>query len=231
MKTAALVALLLGGCAQFRPPVGGAGAGAATAASGACAEIAVIDDAEDGDNQVLLAGGRGGYLYTFKDSHGTSVVPDGAFTTTSGGAHGSKNGLRLHGKLADRNDAYAGLGLSFLEPKAPYDASRFTGIAFYARVAPGAATAVRLKVPDVDTDPDGHVCKECYNDFGVDFQVTAEWTRYEVAFADLTQGSGWGDPRPAAIDLTRLYSLQWQVATRGASFDLWIDDVSFVGCH
>jgi endoglucanase len=231
MRAATMALALWGGCAQFHPPVAGGSAAPAPAAAGGCGEDARIDDGEDGGNQVELRGGRNGYLYTFKDAHGTRITPDGAFSTSAGGAHGSRSALRIAGKLADSDSAYAGLGLSFTDPKTLYDASRYTGIAFYARGAPGTTTAVRLKVPDVDTDPDGHVCKECYNDFGVDFQVTAEWTRYEVAFADLKQGSGWGNPRPAAIDLHKLFSLQWQVATRGGSFDLWIDDVTFVGCR
>jgi endoglucanase len=237
MRGAAMVAaLLLAGCAEFRPPAPGAGAshtGPAAAAGAAapgtgCADDAVIEDAEDGDNQVLLRGGRSGYLYTYRDGHGSSVAPEGKFATSSGGAEGTHQALRMHGKLADRDDAYAGVGLSFTDPKAPYDASRWKGLVFYARAAPGSATSVRLKVPDASTDPDGHVCKECFNDFGIDFQVTDEWTRYEVAFADLKQGAGWGAPRPDAIDLTRLYSLQWQVTTRNASFDVWIDEISFL---
>ena len=226
-----LLAAAAVGCSQFRPGAAGASAGAAPAGpNSGCEAMGVIDDGEDGDNQVILRGDRAGYLYTFKDAKGTQVKPDGQFAPTSGGANGSRYGLRIHGQLADRDATYAGLGLSFRDPKGPYDASRYQGISFWARVGAGSATAVRLKVPDVQTDPEGHTCKECFNDFGVDFQATETWTHYVVSFADLKQGAGWGDPRPPAIDLSRLYSLQWQVATRGAPFDLWIDDVRFVGC-
>jgi hypothetical protein len=225
------------GCAQFGPPAvdhggGGAGGGgrAAAAPGTACAAAAVIDDAEDGDNQVLVQDGRGGYLYTFKDRLGTTIDPAATFETAAGGASGSRQALRFHGKLADSDGGYAGLGLSLTEPKSPYDASRYQGLSFQARRAPGSSAAVRLKLPDVSTDPVGGICAECFNDFGVDFLVTEEWTRYVVSFADLKQGAGWGQPRPAAIDPTRLYSVQWQVSTRGGAFDIWIDDVTFTGC-
>jgi endoglucanase len=190
----------------------------------------MIEDGEDGDNQTLVRGGRGGYLYTFKDARGTTITPDREFTTSAGGANGSRQALRIRGTLADAGDVYAGVGLSLTEPKGPYDASRYEGLAFHARRGPDALASVRLKVPDVNTDPDGGACSECHNDFGIDFQVTEEWTRYVVRFADLQQQSGWGEPRPAAIDAARLYSVQWQVATRGARYDLWIDDVTFTGC-
>jgi endoglucanase len=218
------------GCAQFRPPPGGGAGAAGPPPASACAQDALIEDAEDGDNQILVRGGRGGYLYTFKDGAGTVVEPAAQFATAAGGAETPGQALRFHGTVAKGQSVYAGLGLSFTDPKAPYDASRYRGIAFYARRAPGSTSAVRLKVPDVSTDPDGGVCSECFNDFGVDFQVGEAWTRYEVSFADLKQGSGWGQPRPPSIDPRRLYSVQWQVTTSGASFDIWIDDVSFIGC-
>lgn len=226
-RHALAAAVAVAGCAQFQPPADGEVRGGA---GDPCQANAAIEDGEDGDNRILVRGGRGGYLYTYADDDGSTVAPRGEFTIAAGGADGSDGALRMHGTLADADGAYAGLGLSLTEPKAPYDASRYTGISFSARRAPGSAAAVRLKLPDVNTDPEGGVCTECFNDFGIDFQVAEQWTRYVVAFADLAQGAGWGQPRVPALDASRLYSVQWQVATRGASFDIWIDDVAFVGC-
>jgi endoglucanase len=215
----------LAACSQFRPPdTQSVNSGAP--AGDACA----IEDAEDSDDRILVRAGRGGYLYTYRDEHGTKISPSGEFSVTRGGANGSRYSLRMTGTVADAAEVYAGMGLAFREPKAPYDASRHSGISFVAKRASGVAAAVRVKLPDVNTDPDGGVCKECFNDFGIDFQVTEEWTNYEVSFADLEQQVGWGEPRPSALDASKLYGLQWQVTTRGADFDLWIDDVRFVGC-
>jgi endoglucanase len=222
-----IVALLAAGCAQFRPPASGA---AETAASSSCTDEARIEDAEDGDDQIVTRSGRGGYLYTYKDDKGTTIAPSGDFSPSSGGANGSGSALHASGKLGDGGDMYAGLGFGFTEPKQPYDASRWRGIAFWARRGKDGPAMLRLKLPDANTDPDGKVCKDCYNDFGVDFELTEEWTRYVVDFADLKQEGGWGDPRPAAIDPAKLYGIQWQVSGRGAAFDVWIDEVSFVGC-
>jgi hypothetical protein len=74
------------------------------------------------------------------------------------------------------------------------------------------------------------VCTDCYNDFGITFEVGEEWVRYEAPFAELVQEGGWGAPRPPAIDATKLYGVQWQVTTAGASLDLQLDDVTFLGC-
>lgn len=221
-------AVTLAGCAQFRPPPEGAEPTASS--SGRCAARAMIEDGEDGDDQVLTRAGRGGYLYTYADEAGTTVAPRGDFTMGRGGAGGSGGAIHVAGKLAAGGDAYAGVGLGFVEPKGAYDASSYTGVAFAARRAPDTTPYVRLKVPDVNTDPDGGVCTDCYNDFGVSMQLTEEWTRYEVRFADLAQEGGWGAPRPDAVDAAKLYGVQWQVSTAGAPFDVWIDDVTFLGC-
>ena len=110
------------------------------------------------------------------------------------------------------------------------DARAWKGVAFMARRGPTGSAFVRVKIPDAATAPEGKVCTECFNDFGVDFEVSEEWTRFEVAFADLKQQPDWGQPRPAAVDASKVYGLLWQVATKGGAIDLWIDDVTFVGC-
>jgi hypothetical protein len=230
----ALAAALLSagaGCAQFRPPPPGAEPAAAAGATDACGRDALIENGEDGDDQIATRGGRGGYLYTFADDKGTAIAPKGDDVKPApGGAAGSELALNIQGKLADGEDAYAGIGFSFAEPKAAYDASRWKGLAFVARRGPTSAQALRLKLPDISTDPDGKQCTDCYNDFGVTFQVSEEWTRFEIAFADLKQEPDWGNPRPAAVDASKLYGVQWQVIGRASDYDIWIDDVSFLGC-
>jgi len=234
MRTTFVLAALLpmvSACSHFMPPADeAAGTGEAPSASG-CEHDALIENAEDGDSRVAVREGRGGYVYTYADSHGSTIAPgtDG-FAPTSGGVNGTGHALHIAGKLADVDDAYAGVGFGFVDPKGAYDASRYSGLSFVARIGAGSTNAVRLKVPDVNTDPDGKKCTKCYNDFGVDFQVSDGWKRYVISFVDLKQESDWGDPLPSAIDATQLYGLQWQIASRGAEFDLWLDDISFVGC-
>src|SRR4051794_12612842 len=60
-----------------------------------CGPAGLIDDGEDGNNQTLPVGGRGGYWYTFLDKAGSTVTPmageqGGTFAMAEGGANGSK---------------------------------------------------------------------------------------------------------------------------------------------
>ena len=45
-----------------------------------------------------------------------------------------------------------------------------------------------------------------------------------------SQLAGWGAPHPASLDATKIYGVQWQVNSPGASYDVWVDDVQFTGC-
>jgi endoglucanase len=213
-------------------PGASAPAGAASADK-LCPRSFVVDDMEDTNNQVLSQVGRGGYWYTFADKAGSTIDPPagGHFAMSPGGANGSAYAARARGKLAASGaPIFAGMGFSFTDPKSAYDASRYSGVTFFARIEGASAASVRLKVPDVDTDPDGRGCTECFNDFGADLAMTDTWTRYTVPFDRMTQMEGWGAPRPGSIDKTKIYGVQWQATQPGATFDVWVDDVAFTGC-
>lgn len=227
----------LAGCAYFRPPAGyssggGGGSPSSSDANLSADELACIEDAEDGDSQTLTRQGRGGYLYTFADELGTRITPGSSeFVVTAGGVEDTGYALRMTGTTSEAGgDVYAGMGFSFTYPEGPYNATGYCGIEFVARKAAGSSGFLRFKVPDVNTTPEGGQCKECYNDFGVDFEVEEEWVHYVVDFDDLNQENGWGDPQPAVVSVHALWGIQWQVTTRGAGFDIWIDDIKFTSC-
>ena len=215
--------------APAAPPV----ASTAPSAPKDCGDGALIDDGEDGNNQTLPNGGRGGYWYTFRDAGTTTVDPPagkyggGAFTMSDGG-HGSSWGARFHGKIGTGAIVFSGLGVNFVDPKNQYDASKYKGISFWAKRAENSTGKVRLKVPDANTDPEGAVCTECFNDFGADFTFTTEWKQYVVPFKAMRQLSGWGAPHKLHVSADKLYGLQWQVQVPSANYDIWIDDVRFI---
>jgi endoglucanase len=204
---------------------------AEAAGSSPCEKRALIEDVEDADDQVALKEGRKGYWYTFKDETGqTEISPrEDHFVAEMGGVGESSYAVRMKGKLAKSGEVYAGVGFDFVDPRAPYDATKYTGVSFLAKKAPKSIAMVRLKMPDANTDPDGKKCSDCYNDFGVNFELTDEWTRYTVPFDKLKQEEGWGDPRPPTVGKNELFGLQWQVNTPNGDFDVWIDDVRFEG--
>jgi endoglucanase len=212
---------------------GGSSAGAENTADGkACGPDGVLDDGEDVDNRVLARSGRTGYWYTFADKVGSTVTPaaGGAFAMEQQGANGSTRSAKVVGKIGTGDVVFAGVGVNFIDPKGPYDASAYKGVSFYARRGESSVGKVRLKVPDASTDPDGGACSDCYNDFGMDLELTTTWKKYVVPFSAMKQLAGWGAPRPSAINSTKLYGLQWQVNSAGASYELWIDDIQFTGC-
>jgi len=220
-------------------PEGGSAMTAASAESTAdgkkCPADGIIDDGEDQNNQVTTKKGRGGYWYTFADKAGTTVTPTagdqgGTFAMSPGGASGSAQAARVNGKVGSGEVVFAGMGFNFVDPKSPYNATAYKGVAFWAKVGAGSGTKVRIKLPDADTDPEGKVCKDCFNDFGIDLELTTKWTRYVVPFSAATQLPGWGSPRPGAFDASKVYGIQWQVNTPGAAYDVWVDDIEFTGC-
>jgi endoglucanase len=216
-----------GGGGNAPPP------GPTTVSDKECPADFTIDDAEDNNNQVLVQKGRKGYWYTFIDKAGSSITPPAGskFLMSPGGAKGSLNAARMMGKMSSTGDPlYAGMGFSFTDPKGPYDATAYTGVSFYAKIGPNSTKAVRLKVPDGNTDPAGKVCTECFNDFGEDLTLTEQWQKYTIPFATMKQMEGWGSPHPATIDKSKLFGLQWQVTQSGATYDVWVDNVQFTGC-
>ncbi len=200
-----------------------------------CPASAMIDDGEDNNNQVMVQEGRSGYWYTYVDHEGSTVEPaagetGGIFSFTQGGVNGSAYAARMSGTIGKSNIVYAGMGANLADPKGGYDASKFGGIAFWAKRSATSTPKVRFKMPDAQTDPDGGICSACYNDFGMELKLTEDWTRYVVLFDAAKQERGWGSPHPSGIDTKQVYGVQFQVNDKGMPYDLSIDDMEFTGC-
>ncbi|OQX67395.1 MAG: hypothetical protein B6A08_15590 [Sorangiineae bacterium NIC37A_2] len=195
----------------------------------------LIDDGEDNNNATAVVAGRGGYWYTFVDDAGSTVWPTagahgGTFEMSPGGAEGSQFAARFKGKIGNGSVLFSGMGMNFLDPKGPYDASKYGGISFWAKKGPGSTGKIRIKIPDNNTDPDGGVCTECFNDFGMDLTLTEEWQRFIIPWYAMRQMPGWGRPKKMKIDPTTVYGIQVQVNEPGADYDIAIDQIRFTGC-
>jgi endoglucanase len=227
--------LFLTGC--LLPPASESAATPKKEEPSLCKALATIDDFEDGNDQIYSIEGRGGYIYTYVDETGSKVSPpENKFMVSKGGVGESKYAVRVKGLLNDADkvegDIYGGVSLEFSEegPESPYDASKYKGISFLAKLGDDSSVSeIRFKIPDVNTQPEGGICTECYNDFGINIKLSKEWTRYVILFEDLTQESGWGDPRPKSLNVAALIGLSWEVAASNVKFDFYVDDVSFIG--
>lgn len=192
----------------------------------------LIDDGEDGNNQNLPVGDRGGYWYTFKDKGTTTVDPpageEGGTFAMSEGGHNSKMAARFHGTVGTGAVVFSGMGTNLIDPKGAYDASKYAGIGFWAKRGADSTGKVRLKVPDVNTDPDGGVCSECFNDFGADLNLTTDWKFYVFPWKSMKQEVGWGNPLRHHITPEKIFGVQFQVKVPHASYDIYVDDLKFL---
>jgi len=210
-----------GATASAAAPVKGCSKGTQPAADG------LIDDFEDDDSQLSKVGGRDGYWFGSKDPNGSTLEPS-PLKWSEPGAPGSQKSVHITGKTSSANGAWGSqLGANFLA-SGLYDASKYAGISFKAKIGAGSTSKVRFKVGDVKTHPDGGVCKSCWNHFGKDMTLTTEWQEFKVSFAEMKQEPGWGDRAPA-INPAQLVSINWSIGP-GMSFDIWIDDVQFFDC-
>lgn len=198
------------------------------------AEDGSVDDFEDGDNQTSLQGGRDGYWYTAKDDMGTTIeIPSAGFSTSDGGADGSTSAVHLKGTTAGGGDQAWGveLGMNFLNSQGEqYDASKYKAFSFKAKLgSKDAEKKIRVSLADVNTHPSGGVCTGCYNHFHSNIELTPEWKEYTIAFDDMRQRPGWGNPRPSGLTPEKLVNMNWQIGG-GKPYDIWIDDVKLLEC-
>jgi endoglucanase len=187
-----------------------------------------LDDAEDHDSQIIKQGDRDGYWFTYADKSGSTIDPAGEFKMSRGGPPGSSFAAHAHGRVTARKPGksqYAGLGFSLTNPRSAFDLSHAKGIAFWAK-GPGR---VRMKLPDINTAPEGGRCSDCYNDFGKDFELTPRWERQVALFSEMKQEPGWGDPA-RELAANSIFAVEWQWNTPDSEFDLWVDNVELVGC-
>ncbi len=233
--------LILTGClVSFEDfPVGdlgssGAGASASAGAtssglagSGASASTLLIDDFEDGNNQVSLIAGRNGYWFTSNDGTGqqspdphaealpTLLVPPRGESTRA--LHTTGSGFTVWGALVGANFVATG-------PAAmPYNISAYRGISFVAKLGKvGVTDNARLSITNYDTL---YGCMVCDDHFGASVTFTDVFQTIQVPFASLKQ-TGFGKPLLPTFDTTRAYALQIGWA-KAEAFDVWIDDVTF----
>jgi hypothetical protein len=225
---------------------GSSGAGHA-GAGGANAEPfdkdPLIDDFEGSlDGLLPSRGNRIGRWYTYNDGQsGTTQVPDEKQSVIPA-FDGNDQALHTYGKTAAAQNPAdywgAGVAADLNNPdggnwtKLAYDAKArgFTGIRFRAKVANvAAAKKVQVRFVDIYTDPSENgvgECSKCFDDYYKTETLTNTWALYLVCFTQLKR-DGWGLPnKPFATHGLLAIQFRW---LSGVTFDLWLDDVEFVG--
>jgi hypothetical protein len=147
-------------------------------------------------------------------------------------------------------------GPSIPKTTVPFDISRYKAFTFWGMTTtPDPTTgslAVKVQLPDTDTDPRGEVCNgggnntsKCYNSYAQNLQFTTSWKQFTVVL-DAGRDGGEAPDDGIAIDPswgyqgaqwipTQVYGINWQAqrnegpdAGPPLMTDLWIDDVYFV---
>jgi hypothetical protein len=198
-----------------------------------CGSNAVVDDADDGNGTILPREGRTGRWHALaypRDDSVSAQIADARFEMARDGDGGSRGTVHLTCGASGSQLRRCALELDLLHPRAPYDASRYGGIAFSAKGNSGTKALVRFGLPDANTDSAGERCgDECGSHFGASFRVTDTWADYELAFDDSRRAPG-AVTGPRASTPAYLYGLRWEVPASKQPVDILIDNVRFIGC-
>lgn len=192
---------------------------AASSCPPAPAAADVISIFENGSLAVASVGGRGGTSWRLiaDGSAGTGAVAAASIPERCG----SRGALKLTGA---GYTTWGVIAQALLRTSnQTYDASGYKGLRFSMR-ATGIAR-IRLKVPDKNTFLSGGVCTKCDDHFGADLDLTTSWQTFTIMFSALKQ-AGYADQFPA-FNASAMYGMEFYVG-RDNTFEVWLDDVSFV---
>jgi hypothetical protein len=117
--------------------------------------------------------------------------------------------------------------------KKPWDASAYTGVAFWAKTNTKTSISILVAFPSTQTDPTGGNCdpspgaekiEKCDDHFAASVLLGTDWSYFKLPFSKTAQ-TGWGKPY-AALDVTSLLGLQWRLGAN-TDFDFVVDDIQF----
>ena len=188
-----------------------------------------IDDMEDGNAQLLMSGGRDGSWFVIKDeTAGASTIPAAGASFTMVDNAVARGASERSAGLSGGGFGDWGAALTFNfrslagETVLPYDASAYSGLTFYGRSLKGSLD-VRVTVPDASSHPAGGICaiENCYNHYHSDVTLSAEWKKYEIAFASLTKD---GDTSGSFNEMV-VFAVEFVVSGQ-TDFEFLIDDIA-----
>ena len=219
-----------GGTATGGTATGGTGGGLSAtcpAVTPMAGNIPLIDNLEDGDAAIMSVDSRVGFWLTNNDRTPAAQQnpPLGAFAPTTVSAHGGNYSARTWGGgFASWAVLRAQLQISEAG-QCRYDASRYTGISFWARSGSNFGTPIGVSVATsatVSSDYGGSCELDCFDYHFFHIVPTTSWVRYQAPWTALKQ-KGWGTP--AAFDSAGLMYVEF--AFTDLPFDFYVDDLSF----
>jgi hypothetical protein len=184
----------------------------------------LIDDFEDGDDVILGNDGRQGTWYVANDGMGIQDPGSGELVAPAALLPARDQSLRALHTSGGGFSVWGAFVRAYLRVEGgtnqPYDASRYTGVRFFARSGDDEEHLAFLMLPTVETT----TCPGCGDHFGTEFNYSSEWQEYRLPFDEMEQ-RGLGPPRPALMK-REIVAVQ-VLFEDGVAFDLWIDDLGF----
>jgi hypothetical protein len=202
-------------------------AGLAAACGGVkvdASSVDLIDDLEDGDQEIIELNGRVGFWYVVNDLSGQQEPFP--FEASQGGAGDSAYSARTSGSGFTEWGAQLSLYLNHPEEDALlYDLSGYTGLQFQA--SGDGKFRAEIVTDAILNQVNGGSCAEtpgepCDDYFGSEHAPTSDWQLHRIPFAEMGQ-DGWG--KEAGLDLTTVTAIEFGFDV-GGSFDVAIDDVA-----
>jgi hypothetical protein len=206
------------------------GGGATGTINPATTALEMIDHLDDNDSQILTVAGRRGPWHAFNDSNGGDQrpAPGMPFLPQAGGANNTPYAVHTTGS----GYQFGGVGFDLNNPTTapesmqsqPYNASAFTGIAFWAK----GNGNLRVEIPQrsfVPTDRGGACGSNCWNVYGsraVQGRLTNTWQQFIIPFGALQRDDGSTSP---PFNPAELMGVSFK--HEGSNFDFWIDEVQF----
>lgn len=245
-----------GGAGSAGSMTGAAGtSGGPGGAAGSQPCYAPADLLSDFGSTAVLAevDGRHGTWRTYNDHTvgGTQQPSESAAlpipTASDAGNPACSGGGSLHVKASGFSDWGSGFFVPLAstpsqQPHQPYNASRFSGVSFWARAAaPMRATRVEAWDPYTTSPSILSADQACVHSAGAvnncspygatigDGLIDTTWRRFEVHFADMKQDPlNPGQQSPGnVVDSSRLTTIVFRVGP-GQNWEMWVDDVTMV---
>jgi len=209
-----------------------------------CGDPMLIDDMEDGDNEICLSGGRSGTWWSTSDGTSTDLTPAMGSVFTQTLIPGGRGTSHVAARLAGSGFTQWGGQMAFDFVKGngnTYDASAADGITFWMKTDAGGFDFA-IDTPETITPPDGSCmdtatalnCNRSWH-FWVAAPAPDTWFQVAVPFAALAQMPGVSPTTnnllrgSATWDPTKLSRVKF-TANTADSFELWVDDVRFYNC-
>jgi hypothetical protein len=201
----------------------------------------LIDDMEDRTQSILGSDAYGSWYVYDDETTGAHMMP--AQNTVfemepiPGGRCASEYAMRLSGTGFSLWGAgmgfdfgYGGTNANGMVVKIPIDARAYAGVRFWARVGQATTTRAAFSIlagtcPPADAGDDASAPKapsDCAQSFGKNLVLTTDWVRYDIGLDELSS-----NPARSAIPRDQVYSFEF-VVPANATFDLWIDDISWL---